>query len=381
MTAVRVAFLASAYPSPTEPSRAPFMAALARALARCGAEVEVVAPRTHGGDPPVENERGVRIRRFEFGSEGRTLKSYAGAGGDRPPCALLARYAAAGLAAACTAAARADVVYAHWAVPMGFLGAAACLLVRRPLVLHLHGSDVSIYAARSRLYGALARFAARRARAVLAVGEDLARWARAARARRVEVIPLGVDRARFWPPTPEERRAARAACGVPEGMRIAVFVGDDTPAKGRADFEAAVARAGGGLRPLVVTGVPHERVATYLQAADVFCLPSRGEGAPVAVMEALACGLPVVATRVGAVAALVGKAGEDLLVEPGDVDGLAAALRRAEGRRATAEPPDLEAQAARIADVLGRTMRGKTRSRPGCRTGPRTAGGLEARAP
>lgn len=345
---VRVLLVTAAYPGPTDPARAPFLAELAEALA-ARFEVLVLAPRTHAADPRAEriSDR-LRVERFSFASEGRALKSY----GARPPPALLARYAAAALAAIARGAAWADVVYAHWAVPTGFLAALVAALARKPLVLHLHGSDVNLYARRSRLYGALARFAVRRARAVLAVSDDLARWAREAGARAVEVAPMGVDAERFRPPTAGERRTARAALGIADGARVAVFVGDDTPAKGRADVTAAVARLGAGWRALVVAGVPHADVPRYLHAADVFCLPSRAEGAPVAVMEALACGLPVVATRVGAIPALVGAAGADLLVEPGDVEAIAGALARAAGRAAAAPPPALAAAAARIARVL-----------------------------
>jgi glycosyltransferase involved in cell wall biosynthesis len=69
-----------------------------------------------------------------------------------------------------------------------------------------------------------------------------------------------------------------------------------------------------------------ERPAATLPAFDVFCLPSRSEGFPLSIVEAMLAALPVVATRVGSVAELVGDSG--LLVERDDVDGLAAALAR-----------------------------------------------------
>jgi glycosyltransferase involved in cell wall biosynthesis len=343
---VRIALVTAAYPGPTDPARAPFLETLARALA-ARHEVRVVAPRVHAADPALERPvPGLEVERFAFGSRGRILKSY----GLRPPFPLLARYAAAALGAVARAAARARVVYAHWAVPTGFLAALAAR--GRPIVLHLHGSDIDAYARRSPFFGALARHAARRARAVLAVNGRLAEWAREAGARRVEVVPMGVDAERFRPPSPEERRAARAALAIPEGARVAVFVGDDTPAKGRPDFSAAVERLGPPWRGLVVAGLPPAEVPRRLHAADVFCLPSRGEGGPIAVMEALACGLPVVATRVGLVPELVGPEGADLLVEAGDVAGIAAALARALGRRAAGAPPLAHAQAARVAQLL-----------------------------
>ena len=65
-----------------------------------------------------------------------------------------------------------------------------------------------------------------------------------------------------------------------------------------------------------------------LRAADVFALPSRGDNVPVSVLEAMAEGVPVVATRVGGIPELVADGESGILVEPDDAAGLAAALGR-----------------------------------------------------
>ena len=69
-------------------------------------------------------------------------------------------------------------------------------------------------------------------------------------------------------------------------------------------------------------------VRERLAGLDVFVLPSRAENSPLAVVEAMAQGLPVIGTRVGGVAELVDDGRTGLLVEPGDSEGLAAALDR-----------------------------------------------------
>ena len=67
-------------------------------------------------------------------------------------------------------------------------------------------------------------------------------------------------------------------------------------------------------------------VLAHLRAADIFCLPSFDEGLPVAIMEAMAVGCPVVATRIAGIPELISDGTSGLLVEPGDSSGLAEAL-------------------------------------------------------
>ncbi len=83
-----------------------------------------------------------------------------------------------------------------------------------------------------------------------------------------------------------------------------------------------------GIRDRVVfTGaIPRGEVIRYLAAADMFVLPSMMEGLPKALLEAMAMGKPIVATRAPGITEVVGHGREALLVEVGDVDGLANAI-------------------------------------------------------
>jgi len=79
----------------------------------------------------------------------------------------------------------------------------------------------------------------------------------------------------------------------------------------------------------VVTLAGHQDdVQPYYGMADVFVLPSHSEGSPNVLLEAMAAGLPVVATSVGGVPELAVNGREALLVEKGDISGLAASIRR-----------------------------------------------------
>ena len=91
------------------------------------------------------------------------------------------------------------------------------------------------------------------------------------------------------------------------------------------EIKASIHQAGLENRVFLEGGVPHEHLPDWFAAADLFCLSSAHEGCPVVIHEALACGLPVVSTRVGAVPDLVGNE-TGLLSEPGDAGALAGAL-------------------------------------------------------
>ena len=113
--------------------------------------------------------------------------------------------------------------------------------------------------------------------------------------------------------------AARAVAGVP-GARL--VIAGDGPEAGR--LARWCKREGLEDRIVCVGHVVGQEKAGHVLGARGLLLPSLGEGAPLAVVEAMAAGLPVIASSVGAVPDLVGAAG--CLVEPGDEDGFVKAL-------------------------------------------------------
>ena len=157
-----------------------------------------------------------------------------------------------------------------------------------------------------------------------------------------------------------DRAAARAKLGLDAESEVIVFVGWIAPTKGLRELIDAVKRlrishprlqlfciGEGALQRELETRAKNAglhgsvrflgwreslEVASWLAAANVFCLPSYAEGCPNAVIEALACGRPVVATNVGGIPELVDSE-SGILVAPQDSEALADALHQALSRR------------------------------------------------
>jgi glycosyltransferase involved in cell wall biosynthesis len=244
------------------------------------------------------------------------------------------------------------IVHTHTA-KAGALGRAAALLAgrRRPVIVHTYHGHVlegyfgpAVTAGYRAVERGLARFSDRLVGVSQATVDDLVRL-RVAPPERFTVIPLGLELDRFLSLEPRPDPG--------DGDAVALYTGRLVPIK-RVELllrALARARAGGARLSLVVLGDGElraglERLAAqlgiagavsflgyrddvldHLAAADMAVLSSANEGTPVALIEAAAAGRPLVGTRVGGVADVVGP-GTGLLVESGDEEQLASALSR-----------------------------------------------------
>jgi glycosyltransferase involved in cell wall biosynthesis len=133
----------------------------------------------------------------------------------------------------------------------------------------------------------------------------------------------------------------------------------------REALEALVAELGIAERVDFAGVVGQDDARRLYEAADLFCLSSRSEGLPAVLIEAMACALPVVATRIDAVPELINDGENGLLVEPGRPEELAAALGRlaadpalrqrlgTAARKTVSKRHDLGRQAAQLAELFG----------------------------
>ena len=246
---------------------------------------------------------------------------------------------------------RPDVVHTHQIGALCYAGPAA----RRagvPVVVHTeHGKN---YASRRRTRW-LGRLAGRYAQRFFCVSRDIAEELRACRvvpSAKIDVAPNGIDVARFQ--TASAGADARRELGIPADAPLVGTVGRLTEIKRHDVLIRAFARLKSrlpGAHLLLVGDGPRrealERLAAellpadcfhfagyqaaperFLQAMNVMALTSRSEGMPLAVLEAWAAGVPVVASRVGGVPELIDDERTGLLVEFGEIEELAESLER-----------------------------------------------------
>jgi glycosyltransferase involved in cell wall biosynthesis len=333
---VKILLVSQMYPGPRDPDLGAFIQGIERALGERGHEIERAVTLGRGGG----KRRHLRLAR----DVRRAAQRF-----------------------------QPDVVYAHFLVPTGL---SAALFGGAPLVATAHGRDVRNIDAYPGIRSATG-FVARRAASLIAVSDYLRREleAKIPEARgKTEVVDCGVDLSLFEPllvpgtgqgrngpvfvcvgSLIERKNVVRLADAF-EQLRTGrlVFVGDG-PLRGELEGRPGVE----------ITGrVPHEDVPRYIAKSTVVCQPSLIEPFGQALLEGMASGRTVVATRVGGPPEFV-PPDAGILVDPLDTAALADAMRRAAelpspnaAAREAAAAHDVRSQAEKIESILARAARG-----------------------
>lgn len=385
---MRVLVITSAYPTTADDPRGVFIHRLARALSRVGVQVTVLAP----GSPAAgrtETRDEVQIRRATYWIP-RWQGLATGLGGIVPNLRArpwLALQAPLLLGALIWRAVRLgsgyDLIHAHWVYPSGIAGLVTARWHRLPLVITSHGGDLNL-ARRIPPLRWLSGWVSRAADTCIAVSEALVEDFRRLGVddEKACFVPLGVE-----PPSEVvagEETAAFRAYRSHDGVRL-LYVGSLIPRKSvgtlleayrelvRRGHPLTLAVVGGGpeepglrsfvgthnLRDVHFLGFQAPAVAQqWMAAADILVLPSFSEGRPVAIMEAMASSVPVVASNIAGTRELVEHGSTGMLFAPGDAAALAQCLealirdgaaRTGMGRRARSK---IEAEGLLLSDVV-----------------------------
>lgn len=346
MTKKRLLFISNLFPNPCEPQRATYNMQQVAALQEFY-DIDIVAPiawplRLRNAQiPSLRNFNGSRVfhptywyppgmcralyGQFFFNSIKRTIYR---ANQDNPF----------------------DAVMGSWLYPDGWAANRLARAMEVPFFVKVHGTDVNRLQPGSAITrkslvgikgvdGIISVSAALKSRLMsLGVPDG-----------KISVVYNGIDQKIFSPRPVNE---ARQLLGIDGGIPILLFVGNLKKDKGLGELASAfselVCRQDLSNCRLVIIGRgPFEeefkkrlenfgvfdrcyfagslapgKVALWMNAASTLCLPSYMEGVPNVILEALACGLPVVATNVGGIPELAEKSNLLQMVEPEDVDGL-----------------------------------------------------------
>ena len=322
---------------------------LARALTEGGHEVTVLTT-AFGALRGTSTEAGVEVVRV------RTLRRSADRSNPLEMLSFLLAALIPGLRLAWRR--RFDATIAFFTIPSGPVALLPWIVLRIPYVVSLRGGDVPGFVpeidAIHRWIAPLRRAVLRRASAIIANSASLAQLSTAADPFPVGVIPNGVDPLAFAPqgaanPAEDEFRIlfvgrlhsqknvgmlieSAAALAAEPGPRVVLEIVGDGPE--RAALEKLAERAGAAALLRWRGWLDKGAVLDCYRRTHAFVNPSLYEGMPNTVLEAMACGVPVVASRIGGNEDLVVEGETGFLFDLGAPQQLTAALQRLRGSRA-----------------------------------------------
>jgi glycosyltransferase involved in cell wall biosynthesis len=346
LRALSVCIVTTSFPRWPDDSRGNFVLHAARALTAQGVNVRVIA--LHGpGSKPHELIEGVEVMRVRYLWPTR-LEVLQNEGGGLPAAwhrGLLWRLAFAPMFVALALAVlrnsrKCDIFHAHWTLS-GIAVWCSQFVHQRPFVLTVHGSDIFV-ASQLPLMRAITRRMLLQSQRVIAVSQALAdaTLALVGAGRNLEVIHNGVDVERFAP-GPDQRQPMilfvgslierkglsyllRALPAIIEKLpRSCLVVVGEGPL--RSMLENLAVSLGVSEHVSFKGAQSQQQVSAWMQQARVFVLPSLEEAFGVVLLEAMASGTPVVASRVNGIPEVV-PADAGQLVSAGDVEALAAAI-------------------------------------------------------
>lgn len=349
---MKICLVTAAYPTKTRADSGSFIRDQALLAKEMDCALSVVVPQIFRNDDLFFLDGSLKVFRFPFMTEEKFLAEY-----ETIPVFRVVSYLLSGVYRAWKVVQREQVelIHAHWVIPTGLIGVVVGrYLTGKPVVVTAHRADINVFPEKSKLARLAAKFVLKKADHVIAVSAALRERIReeyGVSEGRISVINMGVDPRLF---RPRDKKEVREQLELPLDGKVVLFAGGLISVKGLEYLLMAVPRVlekeKRALFILVGTGSlearlkqmarelgvseqvrfvgerPHEELPLWISAAEAIVLPSLDEGLPVLLMEALASGVPVIATRVGGTPEVVKEGRNGFLVEPRNPEALAEKL-------------------------------------------------------
>jgi len=310
-----ILFLTNAYPDFDSSYRGIFIKKLAKLLQQEGYQISVVTPKIYKGSHYFEEQNGMRVYRFPFFARNKLLIEY-----ERIPYLKMILFYITGffLTVFAILKHRCGLIHAHWAIPTGLIGALAGALLRKPLIVTIHGSDLRMAIERPGFLRKIFVYVCRHATYLNCVsnGQKKEMEQLGIMGEKISIIPMGVDEAFLEkgknrkiefnkrPFIILSNRNLLPLYNVSLLIRAIPFVLKEEPkakfiiageGRERENIEKEVKSLNVSSSVKFLGRIPHEKMPDILAQADIYVSTSLYDGTSISLLEAMGSGaFPIV---------------------------------------------------------------------------------------
>jgi glycosyltransferase involved in cell wall biosynthesis len=310
-----ILFLTNSYPDFDSSYRAVFIKKMAHLLQKEGYKISIVTPKIYKKSQYSEEQNGMKVYRFPFFARNKLLIEY-----EKIPFLRMFLYYVSGffLTLYGVLKNRCDLIHVHWAIPTGLIGILAGRLLRKPVVVTIHGSDFRMATERSSFLTKIFVYVCQGANQIMCVSELQEKEIQkmGVRTEKILTFPMGIDESfleagrnrgeklnrqsrtvlsnRNLLPLYNVSLLIRAIPAVlKEEPNTKFFVAGDGPEREILEREAENLNVSSFVKFL--GRIPHERMAGLLAQADIYVSTSLYDGTSVSLLEAMGSGaFPIV---------------------------------------------------------------------------------------
>jgi L-malate glycosyltransferase len=338
-----ILFLTNAYPDFEGSNRGIFIKEMVFLLQKEGYQISVVTPKIYRKSHCFEDQKGIKVYRFPFWAGNKLLIEY-----EKIPYLKMVLYYLTGiiLTGYVLFRNRCSLIHAHWAIPTGLIGAWVESLLKKPLIVTIHGSDLKMAMESPGLVRKLFLYVCKRATQINCVSEAQKREIQklGVPEGKISTIPMGIDET--FVEVGENRKHERNKqtitilsnrnllpnYNVSQLIKAIPRVLAEEPGtkfliagngEERKNLEELVARLKVGVSVQFLGQVPHQEMGNLLAKSDIYVSTSLSDGTSVSLLEAMGAGVFPVVTDIPSNREWISNGDNGFLFPVGDEGSLA----------------------------------------------------------